>query len=784
MNLERIYSPGDVVIGGLFPVHILVNGTQVMIYAIEQINNSTLLPNVNIGYDIYDTCSNVSMALYASLKLMEGETPKTMCLVPNGDVNNNVKAVVGELSSEVSVSVARLLALPLMPQISYASTSQVLCDRSKFPSFFRTVPNDEHQAEAIAELVKNFSFVPVGIIGSEDEYGMYGAENVEDSLQKNNVCVEFKLILPADFSPSHPTLPEIRKNLRSWRSEAIVIFTEESNAKIILREAVNSGVNRTWIASDAWSNSLDILNLENLSKCGRIFGVTCKKNTVPGFLEYMEEFINQANTNGSFLSESPFCPPGAKENLSCSSFVSDPENQRNGQNCIEKTCLLGFFKKFESYEAYGVYMAVNIIAQGLKIVLQDYNGTDFSAWELTEKIPQANFSLDNETYIALNAESEVHIGYEILEWSTEGQKKISTIGTYKQSLNFAEGVVQEYTTLIVTQFNCSKSCKPGYELYILYQNTTCCQGCRRCERTFYSDDGISCQPCQDSNNSQCLQKFLPWTNGFSIALAVLASLGLLVTVTFSVLFFVYNYTPIVRAAGGNLCFPALVSLMCCFASVFLFLGMPTNITCKSGLPLFSLSFTVCVSSILANLLQIFLGFNFKFKLGDWLRSVNKPVSLLIVCSSVQVIICAVWLVLKPPFISTPDNGLLDCEEGSMEIFLATQVYIAILCVICFLFAYKGRRLPDLYKNARFITMSMLIYLVVWMIFIPVYLQEKGRYQQVVKGYAILVSGFGILGCHFAPKCYILLWKKELNDENMLTEYIRNHYVKKGIIIMK
>ncbi|KAL7873389.1 hypothetical protein AOLI_G00124600 [Acnodon oligacanthus] len=807
--LQRVLNPGDVVIGGLFPIHnkVIENNTvkptawmcdlasidmevmlysQAMIYTIERINNSSLLPEVKLGYEIYDTCSSVSTALRASLNLMKGEPPDEKCLVSHDDLNNTVKAVIGERSSEVSVAVARLLALPLMTQISYASTSELLSSRSKFPSFFRTVPSDEHQTNAIAQLVHKLNFVPVGVIGSEDEYGKYGAERLTDDFQKYNICVEFKVILPADFS-QNSTFTELENTLANTRAEAIVLFTKETNAKVILKKAIMAGLNRTWIASDAWSTSKDILELEHLSKCGRIFGITCKRNKVPGFMEYMDGFTNQSNTSGSFfhtlLSENPFCSTEPQDQ-NCSSFASNPVNQAGGQNCIFKKCLMDFIREDQSYEPYSIYMAVNVIAQGLESLLQKYNGTHFPAWMLTESIKQANYSMDNTTNMTLNENGEVNIGYDILEWKTETPKTFTTIGKYEQS-NISVNVVPE--TNSVTKFNCSKSCKPGFEFYTLNPEKPCCKGCKPCEHNFFSNDGIKCQLCLDSqNSSQCTTDFLQWTDGFSITLAVFSSMGLIVTLIVTVLFVMYSHTPIVRAAGGLLCFPTLFSLLACFISPFFFMGEPTNVNCRAGLPLFSLSFTICASCILANLLQISVGFSFKLKLGVWLKRVNQPVVVVLACVSVQVVMCAFWLVLFPPSRNGKnyeDGFILGCNEGSDKLFVATQAYTALLCVMCFFFAYKGRKLPDLYKNARFITIGMLIYLVVWIIFIPIYIQEHGKYERAIKASAILVSGYGILGCHFAPKCYILLFKKEMNNENAIAEYIRNHYEKKGIRIM-
>lgn len=83
-----------------------------MIYAIEEINNSSQ-SEAKIGYAMYDTCSDVSTAIDVTLKI-----EKKVC-----NNNNNIseegpiKAVIGESSSEISVAVARLLALTGMLQV-------------------------------------------------------------------------------------------------------------------------------------------------------------------------------------------------------------------------------------------------------------------------------------------------------------------------------------------------------------------------------------------------------------------------------------------------------------------------------------------------------------------------------------------------------------------------------------------------------------------------------------------------------------------------------------------
>lgn len=281
--------------------------------------------------------------------------------------------------------------------------------------------------------------------------------------------------------------------------------------------------------------------------------------------------------------------------------------------------------------------------------------------------------------------------------------------------------------------------------------------------------------------------YLEWTDGFIISLYCLSVFGIGVTVAFAVVFIIHCRTPVVKAVGGYLCFLELFSLLVCFCITFTFSGMPSNASCKVGIPIFGLSFSLCIACILANLLQILAGFSFQTDGSAWAKRLNKPLAVVSVAFGLQLCLCLPWLLLNPPHAmdrELPTTILVQCENGAISFFVGMLFYMAFMAFCCFLCAYKGKRLPDLYKNAQLVSNSMLLFLVLWIIFIPIYISLIGKYKHAVEVAAIITSCYSILGCHLAPKCYIMVFRKEINNESAITEYIRKHYEKKDIPVIK
>lgn len=90
-----------------------------MIFAIEEINrDGRLLPNITLGYKIYDSCSTPHQALKAALELMGMEKGSGFEGESKGTCHGTVPAVIGDGGSTQSLVVARLLGVFHVPQVN------------------------------------------------------------------------------------------------------------------------------------------------------------------------------------------------------------------------------------------------------------------------------------------------------------------------------------------------------------------------------------------------------------------------------------------------------------------------------------------------------------------------------------------------------------------------------------------------------------------------------------------------------------------------------------------
>ncbi|XP_040191738.1 vomeronasal type-2 receptor 26-like [Rana temporaria] len=337
---------------------------------------------------------------------------------------------------------------------------------------------------------------------------------------------------------------------------------------------------------------------------------------------------------------------------------------------------------------------------------------------------------------------------------------------------------------------CVDSCLPGYRKKPKSSIHSCCYDCVPCSRGQISKtDSENCINCPEEEwpnekKDRCIPKlpeFLSYTDGISKVFLTVSILLCIVTVLIKGIFISYMNTPIVKANNRYLSFVLLVSILLSFLCVFLFLGQPLDITCILRVTTFGVIFSIAISSLLAKTIMVYIAFKATKPGSYWRKWMGSKLakSIVSVCSSIQVLICITWLSSSHPFqemdtYSYQDKIIIQCNEGSVIGFYSVLGYMGFLAAVSFVLAFMVRTLPDSFNEAKHITFSMLVFCSVWIAMIPAYLSTRGKYMVAVEIFTILTSGAGLLSCIFFPKCFIILFKPELNTQSRLLDSRNRH----------
>lgn len=202
-------------------------------------------------------------------------------------------------------------------------------------------------------------------------------------------------------------------------------------------------------------------------------------------------------------------------------------------------------------------------------------------------------------------------------------------------------------------------------------------------------------------------------------------------------------------------------LVVSFVGVILFLGKPSPDRCMAQQAMYGLGFTLCVSCILTKAFRTFIAYvAYDPHTQHKLLKIDKPFVIIGLLTAIQGLVCIFWFVFDHPDVEEVESKTQQltmnhlCTQGrSMVSFGVMHVYIAVLAVVCFLLAFKGRD-----DETEPIVFSMLIHLFAWLCFIPVFITQH-ELRPIIQISAIMVSNYGVIFCHFTPK-----WSKIIAEK--------------------
>lgn len=156
---KEVKLDGDIILGGLFPMHEKGQGGQLcgvikeekgiqrmeaMLYAIDRINSDPhLLPHLRLGAHILDTCLRDTYALEQSLDFIKPhmntlDVTEFRCMDGQPPIYNPAKpvaGVIGAAASPVSIMVANILRLFKVGVIFFSCQQTHPCMLLRFEAF-------------------------------------------------------------------------------------------------------------------------------------------------------------------------------------------------------------------------------------------------------------------------------------------------------------------------------------------------------------------------------------------------------------------------------------------------------------------------------------------------------------------------------------------------------------------------------------------------------------------------------------------------------------------------
>ncbi|XP_070810432.1 vomeronasal type-2 receptor 26-like [Pituophis catenifer annectens] len=713
-------------------------------FAVKEINKDPdILPNITLGFHIYDSYSNALMTYRTTLDLLF----KSHKIVPNYicGTEKKVMGIIGGMSPETSIRMAEILQLFKIPQISYGSFQLAATDESRFPPFYRMAPDEALQYEGLIQLLLYFGWKWVGFVIVDDKHGEHFLQTLEPMLSQNKICSEFTERVDRNLHSSKG-LDLIDRCLRH-----ITLFTEKT-ANAVIMHGENTVF--TWLASilqgiqfllpmpsdssqkistrKIWitmaQNDFTLYSLQRTVDMQAFHGAisfSISTRELPGFQQFIQVVTpSEASQDGfirDFWSHTFGCSPpnnGVSQDEECT-----------GEERLEDL-IAPFFETSILGHSYSIYNAIYAVAQALhaaqtvKTYQKIQNDRDqgrsktVEAWQLHSLLQRISFNNNAGDEIKFNEGGALEDGFDIVNLVIFPNNSyinipVGEIDPQGKNFHIHQDKIQWHHgfTQIPPPSLCNEPCPLGKRKHKIEGRKFCCYACALCPEKMISRkmDMENCDSCPKDQfpnqaHNECIPKtlhFLSFEEPLGITLVSLSLLFSLLTALVFIIFIKQRDTPIVKANNRNLTYVLLISLFLCFLCSFLFIGKPNRATCLLRQTNFGIIFSIAISSILAKTITVIIAFLASKPGSLFHKWVGQKLAYFIIwfCSFIQVTICAIWLSTSPPFPHLDMETLygemiVECHEGSFIMFYCVLGYMGLLALLSFIVAFLARKLPD------------------------------------------------------------------------------------------
>ena len=812
-----MYKDGDVMVGGLFNIHYSETGDQcnrlstvalghaeAMIYAIERINeNFTILPNLTIGYDLRDYCRSHKLAMQIAYDFMRDGDPvcqskQDVSSTPNGyDANNRTKPItslVGPFSSGTAVLVGSLLQVSDIPAISPSTTSDELSSQM-YKDLFRTVPPDLWQAQVMADIIDLFNWTYVAAVGLDDSYGRNGISALEkESYDRETFCIAFSEYIPR-LGNDNRIKQTVLKIKRRSEITVIIVWLSGGYGSAFFAEATAQNIEgKTCILSDALTAGEAVFLAPQFTTLNGSLGIKPRDYPTPEFEDHLKMITPAKSMERGVNWWEEFW----RLQFNCSAFKS---NDSGVPPCEANLTLHDALQKIRGSFVSYLIDAVYAIAHSLDSIYR-CSLTIHGAGK-RGKCPPVNPTVkgrDLEKYlrnVSFNGltgkvrfdkfgdplgASYVIINFQ-LDSTTDGARKNILVGAWdKQNTPKLKVDLSrlQWRTSFTPLSHCSPECLPGTRRKI---TSPCCWECIKCPLGTVSTKigSISCTKCDPetkSNEGRSKCEKLPiinitHSNVSGITITVVASIGYIFILLVGGTYIKFFNTPVVKASNREISFLLLFRISSLFALAFLELSEPSHSLCTATFFWRYFGLNLCITVLFLKTMRIASVFEVD-KLAQLFAPCYKTLTrqgiFLSVMNLVVLCLLALWIFLDPPsrnkIIRLDEYVFLVCKpfdaNVGLALFIAVCAYTLIVASLCTYYAFKARGIPENFNETKYIGFSMYILLLSSLAYYPVLFAFESWYVTIVSCTTTLVTSFGLLGCMFGPRIYILFFQSQQN----------------------
>uniref|UniRef100_A0A3Q2PSG9 Receptor ligand binding region domain-containing protein n=1 Tax=Fundulus heteroclitus TaxID=8078 RepID=A0A3Q2PSG9_FUNHE len=187
-------------------------------------------------------------------------------------------------------------------QISHFATCACLSDKTKYPSFLRTIPSDYYQSRALAQLVKHFGWTWVGAVRTNDDYGNNGMATFTEIAEQLGICLEYSVSFFR--TDSTEKIRKVIETIQASTSKVIVAFVSHLDMDVLIHELSNYNLTGyQWVGSESWIFDSQIAAVDKNHILDGAIGVSIPNAYVSGLREFILDVRPLKSLNNDLYTE-------------------------------------------------------------------------------------------------------------------------------------------------------------------------------------------------------------------------------------------------------------------------------------------------------------------------------------------------------------------------------------------------------------------------------------------------------------------------------------------------